>query len=87
MFPLRIEPKPSGPRTTEPSTYIIAVLQRAHHAGVHVVVVQGHEERVHHDAERDEQVHKRVEHDKREKLGQPGLTQLAQWHHQKVRID
>jgi hypothetical protein len=39
------------------------VLERALHARVHVVMVEGHEHGVHHDAERDEQVHERVEHD------------------------
>ncbi len=39
------------------------MLERALHARVHVVMVEGHEHGVHHDAERDEQVHERVEHD------------------------
>ncbi len=58
------------------STYIVAVLERALHARVHVVVVQGHEHGVHHDAQCDEQIHERVEHDEGEKLRQPAVTGL-----------
>jgi len=46
------------------------VLEGALHARVHVVMVEGHEHGVHHDAERDEQVHERVEHDEGKKFRQ-----------------
>ena len=53
-------------------TYIVSMLERALHAGVHVVMVQRHEHGVHHNAQRDEQVHERIENDERKKLRQPG---------------
>jgi hypothetical protein len=51
-------------------SYIVSVLERALHARVHVVMVECHEHGVHHDAERDEQVHERVEHDEGKKFCQ-----------------
>ncbi len=52
------------------------MLEGALHARVHVVMVEGHEHGVHHDAERDEQVHERVEHDEGKKFRQSEQSPL-----------
>ncbi len=49
-------------------THIVSVLERLVDLGVHVMVVEGHEERVGDDAQRHEEVHERVEDDQREEL-------------------
>ena len=43
-------------------TYIVSHLEEVVETTVHAVVVHGHEERVDDDTQRDEQLHKRVEH-------------------------
>ena len=48
--------------------YIVSVLECVVHSRVHVVVVEGHEEGVDDDAQRDEQVNERVEDDERQIL-------------------
>lgn len=45
-------------------THVVTALERPLHVRVHVVVVERHKQRVDHDAERDEQLDERVEHDK-----------------------
>ena len=48
--------------------YIVSVLECVVHSRVHVVVVEGHEEGVDDNAQRDEQVNERVEDDERQIL-------------------
>ena len=48
--------------------YIVSVLECVVHSRVHVVVVEGHEEGVDDDAQRDEQVDEGIEDDERQVL-------------------
>ena len=49
-------------------THIVAGLQDFGEVGIHVVVIHSHEERVHDDAQGDEELHEWVEDDESEDL-------------------
>ena len=49
-------------------SYIVSIFEGIVHAGVHVVVVEGHEEGVDDDAQGDEEIDERIENDERQIL-------------------
>ena len=57
--------------------YIVSRLKSGVHGGVHVVVVQGHEGRVHDDAQGDEQVDEGVKDDDGEELREADVAGAA----------
>lgn len=57
--------------------YIVSSLKSGVHGRVHIVVVQGHEGRVDHDAEGDEQVDEGVEDDDGKELGEADVAGTA----------
>ena len=57
--------------------YIVSSLKSGVHGRVHIVVVQGHEGRVDHDAEGDEQVDEGVEDDDGKELGEADVAGAA----------
>ncbi len=57
-------------------THIVAILQGGIHSRIHVVVVQGHEQRVDDNAERDKQVDEGVEDHERQVLKRHDIA----WH-------
>ena len=59
------------------AAHIVSRLKSGVHGGVHVVVVEGHEGGVDHDAEGDKEVDKGVEDDDGEELGETDITGAA----------
>ena len=49
-------------------SYIVSIFEGIVHAGVHVVVVEGHEEGVDDDAQGDEEIDERIKNDERQIL-------------------
>lgn len=48
-----------------PYTHIVTTLEGLLHVRIHVVMIQGHEKRIDHDTERDEQLDEGIEHNER----------------------
>ena len=59
------------------AAYIVSRLKSGVHGWVHVVVVEGHEGGVDHDAEGDKEVDKGVEDDDGEELGETDIAGAA----------
>ena len=52
----------------EKRSYIVSIFECVIHSRVHVVMIKGHEEGVHNNAQSDEQVNERIENDERQIL-------------------
>lgn len=47
------------------STYIITALQYFLHMAVHVMMIERHKQRIHHNTQRNKEFDERIEHNKR----------------------
>lgn len=47
----------------ESNTHVVAAFQRSVHIGIHVVMIESHEQGVDHDAERNKKLYKGVKHE------------------------